>query len=244
MDAAPGYVSPGTTVVSNAMATPGNGKMSQPLPARERILAAIRDAAKLPLEDPPIRRQTVSPKKARSGDAEPVLERFMSLACEEAATAERVTAAADVPAAVLRYLRGEGLSLRVIVTGNARVPEIGWASAADLECADGPVGADGDTVVSGCYAGVAEAGAVVTLSASDHPSEYNFLAATHIVVVSVSAVVSSFEELWSRLRADHADQWPRMMNFIVGPSRTADLGVPSRLGAHGPARVHIIVTGS
>jgi L-lactate utilization protein LutC len=31
------------------------------------------------------------------------------------------------------------------------------------------------------------------------------------------------------------------MNWIVGPSRTADLGVPSKLGAHGPGRVHIII---
>jgi L-lactate dehydrogenase complex protein LldG len=79
------------------------------------------------------------------------------------------------------------------------------------------------------------------LSSSDHPSEFNFLAATHIVIVQAAMVLGSFEELWSRLRTDYPENWPRMMNFIVGPSRTADLGVPSRLGAHGPSRVHIIV---
>jgi len=98
--------------------------------------------------------------------------------------------------------------------------------------------------VTGCYAGIAEAGALVVLSSGDHPTAANFLAATHIVIISADTVVESFEDLWQRLRADFRGELPRTMNFIVGPSRTADLGVPSKLGAHGPARVHIIVVDS
>ncbi len=30
-------------------------------------------------------------------------------------------------------------------------------------------------------------------------------------------------------------------DYVVGPSRTADLGVPPILGAHGPGRVHIVI---
>lgn len=215
--------------------------MSQPVSAREQILAAIRGAKPIPETA-----STGMPRHALQAtpppdDSENTIERFILLAREEAATAERVAEAADVPCAVLRYLHSERLSLRLIMTGNARISGIVWESAADLDCAAESVGKDGDTVVTGCYAGVAEAGAVVTLSSSNHPSEFNFLAATHIVIVPASVVVDSFEALWARLRADYPETWPRMMNFIVGPSRTADLGVPSRLGAHGPSRVHIIV---
>ena len=89
--------------------------------------------------------------------------------------------------------------------------------------------------------GVAEAGALVIVSSPEHPPEANFLAATHIVIVHANRLVDTFEGLWARLRGDYPEALPRTLNLIVGPSRTADLGVPSRLGAHGPARVHIIV---
>lgn len=217
--------------------------MSQAVSARDKILSAIRGARpilKSGSSGTPRPELQLTPPP---DDPEVLVERFMSLAREEAATTERVPQAADVPAAVLRYLRSEQLAPRLITTGNARSSVIDWTSAAGLDCVAEPVGTDGDTVVTGCYAGVAEAGAVVTLSSIDHPSEFNFLAATHIVIVQASVVLASFEELWSRLRMDYPDSWPRMMNFIVGPSRTADLGVPSRLGAHSPARVHIIVVG-
>jgi L-lactate dehydrogenase complex protein LldG len=116
-----------------------------------------------------------------------------------------------------------------------------WAQVPEIECDSGPLADDGDTVVTGCYGGVAEAGALVMLSSPDHPPEVNFLAATHIVIVDANRLVDTFEALWVRLRADYPGEMPRVINFIVGPSRTADLGVPSKLGAHGPARVHIIV---
>jgi len=217
--------------------------MSREVSTREKILTAIRGA-----------RPSLKPAATgalRPGlqltpppdDPENLVERFMSLAREEAATTERVPEIADVPAAVRRYLDSERLSPRLVMTGNARASAIDWASAPELDCVADPVGTDGDTVVTGCYAGVAEAGAVVTLSSGDHPSEFNFLAATHIVIIQASAVLGFFEELWLRLRTDFPESWPRMMNFIVGPSRTADLGVPSRLGAHGPSRVHIVVVG-
>jgi L-lactate dehydrogenase complex protein LldG len=170
------------------------------------------------------------------------IEQFMALARAEAATAERVESARTVPAAVFEYLQSRHLPARIRVFGGAR--ELNWVSAPELETLQGAVAPDGDTVVTGCYAGIAEAGALVILSAADHCAEAHFLAATHIAVIQSGAVIESFEDLWSRLRADYPRDMPRTMNFIVGPSRTADLGVPSKLGAHGPARVHIIVIDS
>jgi len=174
----------------------------------------------------------------------PVAERFMALAREEAATTECVSELAQVPAAVHDYLQGLGLRARLKVVGLPGMAPGAWAQVPEIECDSGPLADDGDTVVTGCYGGVAEAGALVMVSSPDHPPEVNFLAATHIVIVDASRLVDTFEALWARLRADYPGEMPRAMNFIVGPSRTADLGVPSKLGAHGPARVHIIVVGS
>ena len=169
------------------------------------------------------------------------VEQFMALAREEAATAERVTGLAQVPAAVHRYLREQGLALRLKVIGLSGPDEVTWEDVPEIDCEPGPVAPDGDVVVTGCYGGVAEAGALVIVSSPEHPPEVNFLAATHIVIVHANRLVDTFEGLWARLRGDYPEALPRTLNLIVGPSRTADLGVPSRLGAHGPARVHIIV---
>jgi L-lactate dehydrogenase complex protein LldG len=47
------------------------------------------------------------------------------------------------------------------------------------------------------------------------------------------------EDAWDRLRA--TGTMPRAVNLVSGPSRTADIEQTVTLGAHGPARVHLIV---
>ena len=34
---------------------------------------------------------------------------------------------------------------------------------------------------------------------------------------------------------------PRAVNFVTGPSRTADIEQTIQLGAHGPRRLHIVL---
>jgi L-lactate dehydrogenase complex protein LldG len=48
------------------------------------------------------------------------------------------------------------------------------------------------------------------------------------------------EEAWQRLR-DAYGEMPRAVNFVSGPSRTADIEQTVTLGAHGPYRVHVIL---
>ena len=46
------------------------------------------------------------------------------------------------------------------------------------------------------------------------------------------------------MRSNHwASGRPRAVNFISGPSRTADIEQTLVLGAHGPYRVHIVLVG-
>jgi len=170
------------------------------------------------------------------------VRQFSELAQAEAATVQQVGNLSAVPTAVRDYLTAQQLALRIVVASGGIVVNVPWRRVADLEVSAGPLAADGDTAITGCYGGIAEAGALVVMSGADHPAELVFLPRTHIVILRADDIVEDFEQLWSRLRADYgAEHLPRTMNWIVGPSRTADLGVPSKLGAHGPARVHILI---
>ena len=81
------------------------------------------------------------------------------------------------------------------------------------------------------------------------PTTLNFLPETEIVLIAAEDVVGGMEEAWARLRARHGSArndmaaLPRTVNFITGPSRSADIGQKLQMGAHGPRRLHVIVVG-
>ena len=75
------------------------------------------------------------------------------------------------------------------------------------------------------------------------PATVSLLPETHIAVVPAERIVNDMESAWSLLRSE-LPAMPRAINFISGPSRTADIEQTVTLGAHGPYRVHIIVIGA
>lgn len=171
-----------------------------------------------------------------------LLGQFIELARAEVATVDELGAVAEVPAAVARYLDEQGLGNQLVLGPDPFVRELDWPSVPSLRCSDRSPHPDGDTVVTACYAAVADSGALVVVSSRDHPVELNFLPANHIVVLRQDQVLADFEQLWTKLRRDYDGRsWPRCINLIVGPSRTADLGFPPKMGAHGPGRVHILI---
>ena len=80
------------------------------------------------------------------------------------------------------------------------------------------------------------------LSGAATPGATSLLPETHIAVLRRSRIVRSMEDAWALQRAEHgADAMPRAVNFISGPSRTADIEQTLVLGAHGPYRVHLVI---
>jgi L-lactate dehydrogenase complex protein LldG len=100
---------------------------------------------------------------------------------------------------------------------------------------------DSDLVgISGAFCAIAETGTLMTLSGRETPATVSLLTETHVAVVMKSRIVPGMEEAWQLARRE-IGRLPRAVNFISGPSRTADIEQTVTLGAHGPYRVHIVL---
>jgi L-lactate dehydrogenase complex protein LldG len=108
-----------------------------------------------------------------------------------------------------------------------------------------PLQADGDTLLTDCYGAVAESGVLVISSNDGQAIANDFLAETHIVLLRKARIFPALADLWQSLRVESQEEYkgllPREFCLVAGPSRTADLGVPAKMGAHGPARVHVVI---
>ena len=92
--------------------------------------------------------------------------------------------------------------------------------------------------------GVAEIGAIVTLTGKANPAANNLLSEHHIVVVDSTRLVRDMEAAWKIIATESARTGrPRGINFIAGPSSTADIEGKLVYGAHGPRNWHVIMMG-
>ncbi len=64
------------------------------------------------------------------------------------------------------------------------------------------------------------------------------------MVVNAADVTGTYEDVWTRIRAVYGPgTLPRTVNWITGPSRSADIEQTLLLGAHGPRSLHILLVG-
>lgn len=215
---------------------------------REAILGAVRGGlGRGPLAGPA--RQALEarlaapapnlvPERGRA-DAIERVARFIDEAGRVETSIARVARPADVPAAVAAYLAEHNLAPVLKIAPMASLEDIPWSQGTTLDVAFGRAEESDATGVSQAVAGIAETGTLVLASGADSPTGLNFLPETHVVVLEAGAVVGAFEDVWRRLR--DAGAMPRAVNFVTGPSRTADIELTLLLGAHGPKRLHVVV---
>jgi L-lactate dehydrogenase complex protein LldG len=176
------------------------------------------------------------PQALISGD---LVARFQEKASSLSSSVERVLDPQAAPAAVARFLAAGRLGNRVVLT--ADLAGLDWLASA-LEVAVRPA-EDADQVgVSGCFCAIAETGTLMLLSGASSPATVSLLPETHVALVPESRIVATMEDAFALLRAERGSV-PRAINFISGPSRTGDIEQTIVLGAHGPCRVHLILTG-
>jgi L-lactate utilization protein LutC len=169
-------------------------------------------------------------------EADPV-KRFGVQATRLASDVAQAGTMAEAPGVAARYLREHRLPLQVVCW--PALAALDWRGAGiDVEAR----AARGDDLVgvTGAFLGIAETGTLMLLSGPQTPATVSLLPETHIAVLEAGRIVATMEQAWDRLRVERGGL-PRAVNFVSGPSRTADIEQTVTLGAHGPYRVLIIV---
>ena len=166
-----------------------------------------------------------------------LVTRFCERALSLASSVDQLASISEVPQAVARYLREKNLPLQAVCW--PEFTQLDWTAQGMIVTARPAQGSD-LVGITGAFCAIAETGTLVMLSGKDTPPATSLLPETHIAVVRITRIVKGMEEAWSLLRKEYAVM-PRAVNFVSGPSRTADIEQTVTLGAHGPYRVHIIL---
>ena len=211
--------------------------------ARANILARIRTRQGKAVTPRNPERELVAqfiaehPQSPRPFVEADLVARFRDRALNLTTSVEDLDSLQQLPAAVARYLTEKQL-LKAAVCWPA-FAALDWAGQG-LHVEVRPAH-DTDLVgITGAFCAIAETGTLMMCSGQDTPATTSLLPETHIAVVSRSRIVAGMEDAWDLLRRDIGGM-PRAVNFISGPSRTADIEQTVTLGAHGPYRVHVLL---
>jgi len=214
--------------------------------ARENILARIRaqsgrtgataTAAELAAVRSHIAQQMRGPLPSIASD--PPLARFIGECERLKSSVDEVAHINDVPQALARYLKQN--SLEVPVVGWPSLSVLDW-SGAGIDYQNRLANADDLVGVTDCFCAIGETGTLLLLSSPVTPKLHALLPETHVCIVSRSRIVATMEDAFALLRNERG-QLPRSTFLVSGPSRTADIEQTIVIGAHGPYRVHVILT--
>lgn len=220
--------------------------------SRDRIFATLRAGLKHTVDDPErpkavaerINRRTPNlvPQRAQIPHAEQVAL-FTAKVEALTVTVDSVPSEQDVPGKVADYLARHNLPSQLRVSPDPLLQNLPWSERPMLQVDYGPGRSQDLVSVTPAFAGIAETGTLMLHSSATTPTTLHFVPDHHIVVMKESQITGSLEDTFQRLRdkLGTVENWPRTVNFVTGPSRTADIeGVPV-LGAHGPRRLHIVL---
>ncbi len=219
------------------------------MPSRDKILGRIRhNLGRGPLSD-------AAAKAARAridGHARNLVPARTNISAPEkvdmfqqkmealGGTVTRVSAMDKVAEEVQAYLSRHNLPSQIKMS-----PALGGLSfknAPLLEVTEGAAEISDDVSLTPALAAMAESGTLCMVSGPETPSTLNFLPENHIVILKADQVVGGFEDAWDRVREKFGTaNMPRTVNFISGPSRTADIEQTLIMGAHGPRRLHVVI---
>jgi L-lactate dehydrogenase complex protein LldG len=199
------------------------------------VSASCRQAGPREPDAPAAQRPLIAATRASS--AGELVPRFRERCLSQQSTVEEVASLDQVPVAVAEYLNAQRLPL-----SGACWPEFAglhWREAG-LSLEPRPARGDDKVAVTGSYCAIAETGTLMLLSGENEHATSSLLPDTHVAVVSAWRIVRSMEDAWDLLRRERG-RLPRQVNFVSGPSRTADIEMTLVMGAHGPFRVHVVV---
>ncbi len=97
-----------------------------------------------------------------------------------------------------------------------------------------------DAGISECDALVAQTGSVVVSSRGGGGRALSVLPPHHVVLARQEQLVGGLPEAFALLERRYGADYPSMISFITGPSRTGDIERILVLGAHGPRHLTVI----
>ncbi len=98
--------------------------------------------------------------------------------------------------------------------------------------------------ITGADYAIAETGSVVVLPRQGLSRLVSVVPPVHVAIVRPSDVVGTLDDLFTLRRLEYAGNGGEMgsyLNFITGPSRTADIEQTIVVGVHGPREVHMVL---
>lgn len=204
-----------------------------------RIRAALRHKQRSAEDEAELERRLRSaPRGPHPQLHDALLDQFVAKAEANHFTVERVASLQMLVPAVQRLLAEAEAPPDISVAGS--LASLGWPQ--DWTINTGPARMVEAMSVTMAVAGVAETGSVILRSDAKNPTTLNFLPDTHVIVLRASDVVAYLEDAWAQVPGESGD-WPRTVNVISGPSRTADVGGVLVRPAHGPKAAHIVLVG-
>ena len=97
-----------------------------------------------------------------------------------------------------------------------------------------------DVGISECDALIAQTGSVLVTNRSAGGRALSVLLPHHVVLARREQLVADLPAAFELLQKKYAANYPSMISFITGPSRTGDIERILVLGAHGPKKLTII----
>ena len=168
------------------------------------------------------------------------IETFIAQAEAVQTTVRRLSDDAQIPAAVVEYLRAKNLPMRLVMARDPALDRPDWPAMLEIR-RGGALDAD-PVGLTTAFAGIAETGTLMLLSGPETPTTIAFLPETSIVVLRAGRVLRAYED-GLRLLREERGELPRSINLITGPSRSGDIEQTIQLGAHGPKRLLVLLVG-
>jgi L-lactate dehydrogenase complex protein LldG len=96
-----------------------------------------------------------------------------------------------------------------------------------------------DVGISECDALIAQTGTVLVTSRSSGGRALSCLPPHHVVIARREQMVADLPAAFALVKQKYGGNYPSMISFITGPSRTGDIERILVLGAHGPKKLTI-----
>lgn len=180
------------------------------------------------------------PPKMASHQGAAMVNHFIDAAEGQYASVSKISSFAEIPSFMTSWLVGQNLPRDFVVA--PILSDLAWAQETSIAPRSGAATTADIVGLSLAHGAAAETGTLMMISGQETPTTLNFVPDVEVIAISVKDISAGMEGCWEKLRAwKENNPMPRAVNFVTGPSRTADVEATMVLGAHGPRRLHILL---